>query len=463
MNAKLCRIYFSTILNAWKHIYQLSPEVEFNLRDHVPDVLIQDYIEALEKQFFCGFFVNNNNHTVDIKFFKDIILDPDYEEWSDGVISIEEINLEKPDAISKLSQTFDSADANSSMLKSIDDYIKTLPVNGYSTLLPAASFGDNDNNMTLCTLENKYWLCKPNEDDYIGTSKWEQFCFDYFTEMKLREDGKEYVAKCSGIPSSRLYYGKPYTEKCNDNWVTEYQREWLVPDVSQPMKINAAPETYKNQSSLRFLFYRGMQKGRTWEGADQFKVVNFYDLKIFRQDDGHLLFSTNGSEILFSNSPISPSVPFSNTWIALWTGNGSTDMCIYLKTVTSQVRVPNLIENDDGSFQNAATFPIDTERLYPMASQDVYDTLGNKIPDANYSLKWQGEYGIVNKFGQPVIDFLNKAKPVKILKRMTPEQLKNIDFSKKKRINGNHYLITQVNGELLEKEISICELIAYKD
>jgi len=101
------------------------------------------------------------------------------------------------------------------------------------------------------------------------------------------------------------------------------------------------------------------------------------------------------------------------------------------------------------------------EKLYPLATNDVYTADLTKIPEANLSLKWDGEYGIYNRFAKDFIYWFNNiAKPVTIMIQPTVEDLFT-DFSKKKRINGIDYIFDEIRGEIKGDTMSVAEVDAW--
>lgn len=100
---------------------------------------------------------------------------------------------------------------------------------------------------------------------------------------------------------------------------------------------------------------------------------------------------------------------------------------------------------------------------YPFASSDVYDPDGVKISDANISLNWLGEYGLYETFWKDYLEWFNNKKvKVKFKKLLTPAQIRNIDFSKKYRIDGVDYLLTEVKIPVKENAIEAATIEGYK-
>jgi len=128
-------------------------------------------------------------------------------------------------------------------------------------------------------------------------------------------------------------------------------------------------------------------------------------------------------------------------------------------------------QNFAGSFENICAgrllfyrgiFKDSNDMDYPLGSSDVYDFSWIKISDANLALRWDGQYGLYENFWKDYIYwFLNIAKFVKFTKQLSPIELRNIDFSKKYRVNDQNYLLKEIRVTLTNKEIKVAEIDAY--
>ena len=82
----------------------------------------------------------------------------------------------------------------------------------------------------------------------------------------------------------------------------------------------------------------------------------------------------------------------------------------------------------------------------------------NQNPDYNYTLHWEGEKGLYNKFWKDYVSFLQKSKhstEQKIYINLV--DLVNFDITKKKRFFGNDYLIKKLSVELDNQKDSITQ------
>ena len=103
-----------------------------------------------------------------------------------------------------------------------------------------------------------------------------------------------------------------------------------------------------------------------------------------------------------------------------------------------------------------------TNHKYPLGSNDVYDAFGDKIPEANLSLRWDGEHGIYEKYAKDFIYWKNEiAKAVTLFYQPVAEDL-FFDFSKKQRVNGIDYLFDEMRFEIrADGSFSLAEVDAW--
>ncbi|MBL7105808.1 MAG: hypothetical protein ISS18_15900 [Bacteroidales bacterium] len=100
---------------------------------------------------------------------------------------------------------------------------------------------------------------------------------------------------------------------------------------------------------------------------------------------------------------------------------------------------------------------------YPLGSNDVYDYGGNKISNANISLKFDGDYGLYNNFWSDYFNWILNITTKVILKKLfSPIEINQFDFSKKYRHNGIDYLIKSIKIPVTEKAILPATMECYK-
>lgn len=436
----------------YRYDHSLMPNPKFNLKDQVPDVLVKDYVRSLEQLLFMRCFVDNRTRKVKILFLKDIILSKDYEDVSDKVIKVSERKMEF-DKISKLVQNYDSNDGQSGNFKSIDKF-DSIPDVLYSVDIPAANPNLYENKIIKTRVDDKYYHCETDDNTFTNQSHWNFYCYGYFLENVISEqNSKEWITNCSGIFSDIFVFDK-------DN----YSLKWKVPVVDMDFKFYDAYKTNDNKCDLRFLFYRGLQDARktskptkkimvlinpgdyTTDGNPDFQNSAAYNFLI-----SQLPQNSNNVADFIMNQLLSNLWPYDTATSYITSHIGYADTTIFINQYCT---FSFIINPDPNSY--TISFP-----KYPFASYDVYGLEGQKIPEANLSLKWDGEYGIYERFAKEFIYWFNNiAKPVTILIQPTVEDLFT-DFSKKKRINGIDYIFDEIRGEIKGDTMSVAEVDAW--
>ena len=100
---------------------------------------------------------------------------------------------------------------------------------------------------------------------------------------------------------------------------------------------------------------------------------------------------------------------------------------------------------------------------YPLGTNDVYNYAGDKIADANLSLKWEGAYGLYLNLWKTYLNwYINVRKLVTFSRIFAAPEIRNLDFSKKHRIDGTDYLIKEIKIPVTEKEILPAKMDCYR-
>ena len=81
---------------------------------------------------------------------------------------------------------------------------------------------------------------------------------------------------------------------------------------------------------------------------------------------------------------------------------------------------------------------------YPYGSSDCFDRVGEKLPDASLSLRWEGDTGLYQQLWKDYLTWWKTRKQVKWM-IMDPSKL---EFSKLYEIDGNHYILISRNFTL---------------
>lgn len=80
---------------------------------------------------------------------------------------------------------------------------------------------------------------------------------------------------------------------------------------------------------------------------------------------------------------------------------------------------------------------------------------------ASHSLFYNGNNGLYKKQFKAFFDFYMTSKQVKIIKSISLYELNQVDFSKKYDINGNNYLLSEIQVTVSHKGIKPATIIAY--
>jgi hypothetical protein len=110
-------------------------------------------------------------------------------------------------------------------------------------------------------------------------------------------------------------------------------------------------------------------------------------------------------------------------------------------------------------------YPPSVETLYPLGTAFNYASHrpSTAIPGAEYSLRWDTEFGLYEKFWRMWLYWKNNlAKPVKITKLLTEKDIAVLDFSKKYWIDNAKYLLAEITLTVTERGIKPAEIYAYK-
>jgi len=94
-----------------------------------------------------------------------------------------------------------------------------------------------------------------------------------------------------------------------------------------------------------------------------------------------------------------------------------------------------------------------------------YGTNDERVYASNFSpshsLFYTGDNGLYNKQFKAFFDFYMAAKQVKIIKSISLYELNQLDFSKKYEINGNKYLLSEIQASITHNGIKPATIVAY--
>ncbi len=85
---------------------------------------------------------------------------------------------------------------------------------------------------------------------------------------------------------------------------------------------------------------------------------------------------------------------------------------------------------------------------YPMGSSDNFDQAGNVIPGKNYSMAWDGQYGLYSTWWKQYVNMRHFGRKVVRQVRLTHTDLASLDFTRKIRVENANYIIKKINLDL---------------
>lgn len=439
-------------LTTKRYLYALQPKIQFDLSDHVTPIDVKTYLRSLENLFFFRFFIDHKKRSVTIKFLKDIVKSIEYKDITEKVVKISERKMDY-DKIASIKQNFDSNDGNGSFIKTKEEIEEFDRINDvwYQGDLPANPFGQYENKISYGQLQKKWFVCSSYADDFNHVSTWDLLAFEHYAEKKFLDAGKDWETDSSTPACSHFVDYKPGT--------IFVKYAWHLANTKQALRFYNAYKTEKNTCSLRFLFYRGLQNGKL-EKYGNYDVV-FFNQEFFTEGVNYLvdhLYFEYADAVHFMYYPlIYPNTLYSDYINYFYTLNHINDYNqdqLWLNDFTHFC--------ETYIYHGFITIHESTQtKKYPLGTNDVYDGELTKIPEANLSLKWDGEYGIYNKYAKEFIYWFNNlTKPVTIIFQLTPADL-FIDFSMKIRVNGINYLIDEIRGEIKDNKMSVVEADCY--
>lgn len=128
-----------------------------------------------------------------------------------------------------------------------------------------------------------------------------------------------------------------------------------------------------------------------------------------------------------------------------------------------------LIRDDDsfsypiGDFVQFAQDYINGFSKYPFLTQGVLDANGVKIADADISLAWEGDYGLINHFWADTLYWeINKKVKAEGVSYFNEKELATFDILAKYIIDNNKYIISEMDFNLEANSISPAKVVAFK-
>jgi hypothetical protein len=226
----------------------IQPRPGFDLKDHVPDEKISDFLNEISKLLGIALDYNSYTRTLRFKNLVDVISDRTYQLFPGLVDTKPELTFQ-PKKGYRLTQRTEA-----------DDYVKYnfRPLADVNLLGSVATYNDlpetgnqvNDCYYVTFTRVYMYWTYDEDE----GNLKWMLYSYDFqhvMEEVAEDEDGE--VIELESAWSAVMDSLAP-----DNNINAPKFRSWRIPRIDQPGNFEGTPANFFSKFSKCLLFYRGM-------------------------------------------------------------------------------------------------------------------------------------------------------------------------------------------------------------
>jgi hypothetical protein len=373
----------------------------------VPHITCSDFLKAIRNKYNIGFFINEQTKSVRIVSFDDIISDgvrfaacstrPKSPIITNNRLAGITFPLNEPDAWSTHSY------------KSRDELYNPVVVNTYRDILPLTrALGA----LLFVQSESAYYRIALNDaDPPVNEAK--RIATDYFPYTE--GDGSQEITQLSGIPAM-------YTHTLNEEYTYLYMGspqianadvDFLIPRCDLTGNGYGQPFT---EFPLMFLFARGIQNAsaaNTIYNAND-PIQEYANLAAFPE--------TGSAGIRY--------LAIDSGYFYRWIGNEYVHI-----TMPEPAEPP--------------TF------TYPLGTSDIYDATGTKISDANHSLKWGGDYGLIKWLWTNRINWEMNIKKLVQPNMLNEDISKLLDMSEWKHMGYNNYLVNSFEVVINGKNVNL--------
>lgn len=218
-----------------------------DLKNHVPDMSVGAFINAIKQTFFIALFYDLENKSVVIKTLNDILDDPDYDDWTDKVdpTTDDEDGNDSDGYI--ISPDQDSDDDK------IDERVKNTSAftiqDAVDDIADLPAIGNAAGDLRLVNNLNSYYKADQIYDSSTGTYTWTWSFYSENIGSYTVGNGKDKISL--GLATTAM-------ERITGASGGDYN--WWIPSVEQEGS-GTGFSMGKNDFSLRLLFYRGLQTG----------------------------------------------------------------------------------------------------------------------------------------------------------------------------------------------------------
>ncbi len=230
----------------------LAPKSGFDLKNHVPNWSIYEFINHLNNLFGLGYEVDVQKRTITFNFLEDIMLDESFIDISHLLISKKVDNQKSVTGI-KLTHKFPTADKAFEGVKSLDGLLIKGSVNSYSDLPTLGALND----CYFVTILDSYYAWKYNPEIYqFG---WTVHSKNFISTIASGEEAVEISTEmCPVLLKS---------PNLDDDALGHPEgRQWLIPASHQPGRFEGAPEMFQTKWAPLISYYHGMLPD--WQNND---------------------------------------------------------------------------------------------------------------------------------------------------------------------------------------------------
>lgn len=371
-----------------------------DLKNHVPAMLIEDFINSIKKKFFLAVIIDTKGKNIEFASLKSIITSTDYVD--DTTKTDPEFTIYKNN-YNGITLT-DEVDSNDELLSENFNAIEgekiAADVDNYSDLSALAA--PEEGEVRLVKNLNKYfkYIRYWRNDISAYADSWDFFCYANLVNNTNRSLDNytinSQVVSVSALPSAS---GETLG---SIRFVEELNQYWIVKQYSNSDQYWA----YFSDNLYDKKIDNGVEEIKTKATTLGMSIIKLYTITAYRE---YLLPHAR----VRANSTVF--------------ADGANDCGLRLL------------------FYRGLQFDGGGVGKYPMASSDVYDILGNQI--GNYSLSWNTEFGIYEKWAKEWLAFLKSTIEIEFFIDFTITDILTLDWKKKRRIRDTNYLIKQIDVE----------------
>jgi hypothetical protein len=329
---------------------------------------------------------------------------------------------------------------------------KRLPANGWK-YKDAGVFFFNDivPNITISKLVNDFRYLFNTLIDYNSRTKSISITpIQSILEKREYTDFSKKLIKGFNVEYKLLNYGLNY------EWVNEPLATELLPEISPNTLANDVEfkASIPSRPQSGFIITKATKENKYYKYNSDTKEWDLYAEGLYPfVSNNQLAELTTGVSPLFTiqypwtwiNRPVL--VPFDVKWLLPYTKQPGNLLPTDKNEEPHRYLFYRGMKACDVKIAEGNETYIPGE--YPFGSSHNYDYQGNKV--GNYSLAWNAEDGLYNKFWSNWLLFLKNTKPIKVKLNLSVDDIINLDLTGKIRLHNQLYFIDELEFEVSDK------------